>query len=95
MTNYNKRLDEILHDIIHIGYVQGFNQIAHEARFAPYNHIEPITIDEAKQSLRTLFQEAMDEVIADVGYSKTVNNYVALQRQRAKALLDEMFNAPR
>ncbi len=61
MTNYNERLDETLKDIIHIGYVSGYNQVAHEARIAPYNHIEPLPIDKAKQAITSLTKELVAE----------------------------------
>ena len=70
MTNYNERLDEILKDIIHIGYVSGYNQVAHEARISPYNHIEPLTIDEAKQALTSLIKELVAEAKPEMPYEK-------------------------
>lgn len=50
-------LDKLVGDIIHIGYVNGYNQLAQMAQVAPYNHIEPLSLDEAKQSLNSLIQQ--------------------------------------
>lgn len=78
MTNYNERLDKIL---------MAYKRYPYGTSAAPH-----ISGDEAKQALRTLFQEALDEVLGkNVVYSKAVNNHLALQRQRAMVKLNEMF----
>ncbi len=87
MTNYNERLDEILKDIIHIGYVSGYNQVAHEARISPYNHIEPLTIAEAKQALTSLTKELVEEAKPS---KKRVGDEVAENRSYTG---ERLFNA--
>lgn len=76
MTNYSERLDDV---VSLIGVPLPIEQAIHAKA-------------EAKQALRTLFQEALDEVLGkNVVYSKAVNNHLALQRQRAMVKLNEMF----
>lgn len=50
----DEQLDEVLKNIIHIGYVYGYNQLAQMANVAPYNQVQPITEEEAKQAIKDL-----------------------------------------
>ncbi len=65
-------VDKILDDIIHIGYVNGYNQLAQMAQVAPYNHVQPISVDQAKQSLDSYYLSIFLEKID--GYLNSEDN---------------------
>lgn len=64
-------VDKLIENIVHIGYVYGYNQLAQMANVAPYNEFEPITEDAAKQTIAAKLLEArIDELkslLADDG----------------------------
>ena len=57
----DEQLDEVLKNIIHIGYVYGYNQLAQMANVAPYNQVQPITEEEAKQAIKALIDQTVVE----------------------------------
>lgn len=77
----DEQLDEVLKNIIHIGYVYGYNQLAQMANVAPYNQVQPITEEEAKQSLLTLIEDLIgeDELSASVPLEMPEQMYVRLK----------------
>ena len=59
-------IDALLEQVIHIGYVQGYNQLAQMAGVAPYNHIQPLEPEEAKTAIQELIRTEKLKLLAEV-----------------------------
>ena len=59
-------IDALLEQVIHIGYVQGYNQLAQMAGVAPYNHIQPLEPEEAKTATQSLIRNEKLKLLAEV-----------------------------
>lgn len=57
-TTQQAAIRELVDNIIHIGYVNGYNQLAQAAMLAPYNYIEPMSVEEASQAVAALIEAA-------------------------------------